>query len=381
MNISEKLMELLEICIEKKVSDLHISVNTEPLGRIHGALTPLTDLVWNEEQMQALINACLDENEKNEFNTKFSLDTACSVGKTRFRINIYRERGYSAWAIRRLEDKICTVEELDLPAEMLDFAKMKDGLVLFTGPTGSGKSTSLATLLNFINENRSCHILTIEDPIEYLHVNKKSLVHQREIGTDVTTFANSLREALREDPDVILVGEMRDLDTIRAALTAAETGHLVFSTLHCADTVGALDRILSMYPAEEQEAIRRQLAMTLKGVIAQRLLPRRAVKGRVAAVEILKINNAVANLVRTAQFNQIYNILETSSGKGMKGFDTALAKLVYDGLLEESKALTVVRNKALFFDKLALLQTPPEQSGTEEVKTTASGFFNKMRPS
>ena len=142
--------------------------------------------------------------------------------------------------------------ELMLPEQLLDFAKMKDGLVLFTGPTGSGKSTSLATLLNYINENRSCHILTIEDPIEYLHVNKKSLVHQREIGTDVTTFANSLREALREDPDVILVGEMRDLDTIRAALTAAETGHLVFSTLHCADTVGALDRILAMYPAEEQ---------------------------------------------------------------------------------------------------------------------------------
>ena len=328
MIVHEEIHGLLELCIDLKISDLHLSVNATPLGRIHGKLKAVTNDVWSEEKMNKLVQACLDEREMEDFKKNFSIDTACSLGTTRFRINIYRERGYSAWAIRRLEDKLRSVEELELPEELLELANLKDGLVLFTGPTGSGKSTSLATLLNYINETRSCHILTIEDPIEYIHYNKKSLVHQRELGSDVTSFSNSLREALREDPDVILVGEMRDLETIRAALTAAETGHLVFSTLHCSDTVGALDRILAMYPAEEQESIGRQLGMTLKGVVAQRLLPRKDVRGRVAAVEILKINNAVANLIRTGQFNQIYSVLETATAQGMRGFDLSLAQLV-----------------------------------------------------
>jgi twitching motility protein PilT len=370
-----ELHELLQKCIDLKASDLHLSVNTSPLGRIHGKLTPFNDEVWTEERMGKLIQNCLTEEEEKTYHDNKSIDSACSIGKTRFRINIYRERGYSAWAIRRLEDQLMTVEQLDLPSQLLDFANMKDGLILFTGPTGSGKSTSLATLLNHINETRSCHILTIEDPIEYLHFNKKSLVHQRELGTDVTSFANSLREALREDPDVILVGEMRDLATIRAALTAAETGHLVFSTLHCSDTVGALDRILSMYPAEEQDSIRRQLGMTLKGVVAQRLLPRKSTKGRVAAVEILKINNAVANLIRTAQFNQIYSILETSSALGMQGFDSALAQLVNDNLLEESVALTVIRNEKFFYDKIEILKREEDNSKPQE----NTGFFKRMR--
>lgn len=377
MIITDELFVLLEKCIDLKASDLHLSVNTSPLGRIHGKLIAFDDQLWTEERMETLIEKSFTDEEKKDYHNNKSLDSACSIGQTRFRINIYRERGYSAWAIRRLEDKLCTVEQLDLPAQLLDLANLKDGLVLFTGPTGSGKSTSLATLLNFINENRSCHILTIEDPIEYLHVNKKSLVHQRELGTDVTTFANSLREALREDPDVILVGEMRDLDTIRAALTAAETGHLVFSTLHCADTVGALDRILSMYPAEEQDSIRRQLGMTLKAVVAQRLLPRKSNKGRVAAVEILKINNAVANLIRTAQFNQIYSILETSSAQGMQGFDSALAQLVIDGLLDEDVALSVIRNEKFFFSKIDILQGSNDHKDNE--KQESSGFFKRVR--
>lgn len=377
MIITDELSDLLQKCISLKASDLHLSVNTSPLGRIDGKLTAFDDELWTEERMETLIKKSFTDEEKKDYHNNKSLDSACSIGQTRFRINIYRERGYSAWAIRRLEDKLCTVEELDLPTQLLELANLKDGLVLFTGPTGSGKSTSLATLLNYVNENRSCHILTIEDPIEYLHVNKKSLVHQRELGTDVTTFANSLREALREDPDVILVGEMRDLDTIRASLTAAETGHLVFSTLHCADTVGALDRILSMYPAEEQDSIRRQLGMTLKAVVAQRLLPRKSNKGRVAAVEILKINNAVANLIRTAQFNQIYSILETSSAQGMQGFDSALAQLVIDGLLDEDVALSVIRNEKFFFSKVDILQGSNDHKNNK--KQESSGFLKRVR--
>ena len=354
MIVSPEIQQFLELSIQLEVSDLHLSVNTPPIGRIHGKLTELTEQIYSEEQMLTLVQNCLTSEEYESLQKDKSLDCAVTVKETRFRINIYYERGFIAWAIRRLEDKLKSLKDLDLPEQLLDLAKMKDGLVLFTGPTGSGKSTSLASLLNFINENRSAHILTIEDPIEYLHHNKKSLVHQREIGTDVTTFANSLREALREDPDVILVGEMRDLDTIRAALTAAETGHLVFSTLHCADTVGALDRILAMYPAEEQESIRRQLAMTLKGVVAQRLMPSSRGSRRYAAIEILKINNGVANLIRTAQFNQIFSILETSIQQGMQSIDKSLADLVYQKKVSEEVALTAVRNQDFFYQTMRL---------------------------
>ncbi|NQZ59599.1 MAG: PilT/PilU family type 4a pilus ATPase, partial [Lentisphaeraceae bacterium] len=262
MKQSATLQELLELSINMGISDLHLSVDSPPIGRIDGILTRYEQAPWSEEHMLKMLDDCLNDEEKQDLRRHKSLDCACSHSGARFRINIYMEKGYPAWAIRRLESKLKTVEELHLPLELLELTSLKDGLVLFTGPTGSGKSTSLATLINHINCNRSCHILTIEDPIEYLHSNKKSLVHQRELGSDVTSFSNSLREALREDPDVILVGEMRDLDTIRAALTAAETGHLVFSTLHCADTVGALDRILAMYPGEEQDSIRRQLGMS-----------------------------------------------------------------------------------------------------------------------
>ena len=352
MHIPETLHTLLKSCILKMVSDLHISVGTAPLGRVNGKLTALDDAIWTAEKMAELIQEALTVDEKITFDKQLSLDSACSLGETRFRINIYKERGHSAWAIRRLEDQIKTVQELNLPSQLIDFAELNDGLVLFTGPTGSGKSTSLATLLNHINIHRCEHILTIEDPIEYIHHNKKSLVHQREIGRDVTTFSNSLREALREDPDVILVGEMRDLDTIRAALTAAETGHLVFSTLHSADTVGALDRILAMYPAEEQDSVRRQVSMVLKGIVAQRLIPKAEGKGRCAAVEILKINSAVANLIRTEQFAQIYSVLETSQNVGMQSFDQALAQLVHQEEIDEETAKPLARSQQYFSSAL-----------------------------
>lgn len=362
MKITEKLEALLKLTIDKKASDLHLSVLSRPLARINGQLTPVEREEWTEEVMKSFTFDCLEGEEKRDLKLNKTIDISCSIKLTRFRINIYVERGYFAWAIRRLEDKLRSLEELRLPPQLLDFARLKDGLVLFTGPTGSGKSTSLATLINYINNSRSEHILTIENPIEYIHYNKQSLIHQRELGTDVTSFANSLREALREDPDVILVGEMRDLDTMRAALTAAETGHLVFSTLHSADTVGALDRMLAMYPADEQDSVRRQLSMVLKGVVAQRLMLDKTGSGRMAILEILKINSAVSNLIRTTQFAQIYSVLETSSQAGMQSFDQALARAVIEGHILEQDALPHVRNQSSFTAQLNFLNGKSPQS-------------------
>ena len=264
MQITDTLRKLLQLMIDQDYSDLHLSANARAYGRKSGNLVPIGTEDWSELQMEDLFRSIASENMQRVFAERFSVDGSCSLGPVRYRLNCYRERGYIAIAIRRLNSQLQSFQELGLPDTLLELADLKNGLVLFTGPTGSGKSTSLAALINHINENRPCHIITVEDPIEYLHYNKKALVHQRELGLDVSGFAASLREALREDPDVILVGEMRDLDTIRAAVTAAETGHLVFSTLHCGDTVGALDRILAMYPSDEQESIRRQLGMALQ---------------------------------------------------------------------------------------------------------------------
>jgi len=327
MIVSPDIHTILQLCIDHGLSDIHISANSPLISRHDGLLKPIEENdVWDEDRVRELVESCLGIDELKTLQKKLSLDVACSLGIVRFRINIFHERGYLAFAIRMLNATIPALADLDLPPSLADLTKFNSGLVLFTGPTGSGKSTTLASLVDLINQNRACHILTIEDPIEYLHTNKRSLIRQRELGTDVLGFAVSLREALREDPDVILVGEMRDLDTIRAAVTAAETGHLVFSTLHTNDSIGAMDRILSMYPPNEQEAVRRQLAMILKAVVAQTLLPRRD-GGRIAAVEILRVTSGVSNLIRTAQFQQINSALETGVSHGMQSFDMHLAKL------------------------------------------------------
>ena len=352
MIVSDLLKPLLELCESENLSDLHVSANTALMGRFDGRLKAIQeDSTWTEERMRNTVESCLEQGELKHLREKLSVDVACSLDATRFRINVFHERGYLAMAIRRLNTAIPELMDLDLPMGLADLAKFHHGLVLFTGPTGSGKSTSLAALVNLINKNRACHILTIEDPIEYLHQNKQSLVRQRELGTDVRGFAVSLREALREDPDVILVGEMRDLDTMRAAVTAAETGHLVFSTLHTSDSVGAMDRILSMYPPVEQEAVRRQLGMVLKAVVAQTLLPRLG-GGRVAAVEILRCTSAVSNLIRTAQFQQIYSALETGSSYGMQSFDLHLAMLVAQHLVREEVARERASNIDFFEQNL-----------------------------
>ena len=352
--VSEGLSRQLQLCLEKGCSDLHLSVNSPPVGRLHGLLVRLGEKVWNEADIDELIDGILKPDSVQQLReTGRSVDTACSAMGQRFRLNIFRERGSSALAIRRLEPRIPSPEELNLPPELTELTTFPHGLVLVTGPTGSGKSTTLATLLNIINHQRACHILTIEDPVEYLHSNHQGLVRQREVGTDAVSFSDALREAMREDPDVILVGEMRDLPTARAALTAAETGHLVFSTLHCGDSVGALDRILALFPASEEGFARRQLGQTLRAVLAQALMPRIDKPGRVPAVELLRCTPAVQNLIRTGQFPQLYTALETGRAHGMISYESSLAALVGMGRINRETARSHVRNERLFDQLIA----------------------------
>jgi twitching motility protein PilT len=364
MRLSASLERLLQLCIARGFSDLHVTVGEPLTGRDHGGLIAASEQKWSEENLATLLAETLTTAQAEQLRERFSLDAAVSVGAQRFRINIFGERGYHALAIRRLARQIPAPRDLNLPPEVIALTDFPHGLVLFTGPTGSGKSTSLAALLDHINQREALHIITIEDPIEYLHTSRRALVHQRELGTDVTGFAEALRESLREDPDVILVGEMRDLDTMRAALTAAETGHLVFSTLHCGDSVGALDRILAMFPATEQEAVRRQLGMTLRAVVAQTLLPRADQPGRVPAVEILRCTNAVQNLIRTAQFAQIYSALETGRSHDMRSMDYSLAELVHRRLLAPEIASGHIRNQRLYDDTRTLLAAPASNASS-----------------
>ena len=253
-----------------------------------------------------------------------------------------------AVAIRRIENEFRTLADWHLPASLGDLADLRDGLVIMTGPTGSGKTTTLATLIHEINLNRECHIVTVEDPVEYVHGNVRSLVHQRELYTDVPDFASAVRASLREDPDVILVGEMRDVETARAAVTAAETGHLVFSTLHTGDTVGAIDRLLGIFSGAERDAVAHQISLVLRAVVAQRLLPSAQGRTRVPAVEILKVTKAVAHLVRVGKFEQIYSAIETGRAQGMQSFEQSLAALVERGLVTEANAFSATRDPSLF---------------------------------
>ncbi len=259
-------------------------------------------------------------------------------------------------ALRRLDDEFRTLTQLNLPPQLGELGSFPYGLVLVTGPTGSGKSTTLATIIHQVNLTRQCHIITIEDPIEYVHKNIKSLVRQRELFCDVPTFASALRAALREDPDVILVGEMRDFETIQAAIIAAETGHLVFSTLHTGDCVGSISRMVSVFPSDEQVAVREQLSRTLRAVVSQRLIRRADGKGRVPAVEIMRVNPAVANLIRIGDQRQIYSVMQTGAEDGMLILDQALAYLTAGGLITHDEALNWSRDPNVFESRLKMAQ-------------------------
>lgn len=343
--LPKELEMLLRQCIEMEASDLHLTAEGIPTLRIHGRLSAIEGSALSADVLEAMARAIMNSKQLMVFEKEQSLDMACSLNKgERFRINVFRERGKVAMSIRRMEDTLHTIEDLNLPLQLEELAELKDGLVLVTGATGSGKTTTLAALIHRINLTRACHILAIEDPVEYIHTNCKSLIHQRELYSDVPSFAQAIRAALREDPDVILVGEMRDLETMRAAVTAAETGHLVFSTLHTGDAVGALNRIVGAFPSDEQEMMRQQLSMVLRAVAAQKLLPGRRGAERVPAVEILRVTQAVAHLIRTGKAQQLYTLMETGQAHGMQTLEQSLGRLVMDGLVSLEEARRAARD-------------------------------------
>jgi len=340
------LDRLLAVCAAEGATDLHLSADVVPRLRIDGVLRRFEGVSPLEaEGLEAMARGLMDDRQWSVFRDEQSLDLSrTGPDGSRFRIHAYLERGGVAFAIRRLEDAFRPLEEWSLPGELAQLASLRDGLVLVTGPTGSGKTTTLATLLHMINRDRACHIVTIEDPIEYLHESLAGFVHQRELYTNVPSFANAVRAAMREDPDVILVGEMRDVDTMRAAITAAETGHLVFSTLHTGDAVGSVERMIGVFPADEQRSIRQQVSLVLRQVVTQRLVPRRNDGGVVPVVEILKVTSAVSNLVRTARSEQIYSVMEGSGGIGMRTLEQELAELVSKGVVARSDARRVAHH-------------------------------------
>ncbi len=343
LNIDELLIKTLEL----GASDLHITTGLPPIVRIHGELKALDYPKLLPNDTRDLIYSILTQEQRDVFERNWEYDFSYSIpGKGRFRVNTYYQRGTVAAAFRSIPVKIPSIDELRLPSVVQEFAMKPRGFVIVTGPTGSGKSTTLAALINIINETRSCHIITIEDPIEFLHPHKRSVVNQREVGSDTHSFANALKYALRQDPDVILIGEMRDLETIQTALTAAETGHLVFATLHTVDAPQTIDRIIDVFPPHQQQQVRIQLSGCLQGIIAQQLLPTSDGKGRVVACEILVATAGIRNLIREGKTHQIYTAIQTGQKYGMQTLDMALADLVRRGWITYETALEKCQDPA-----------------------------------
>jgi twitching motility protein PilT len=324
------VQELLAHVLTMNASDLHVTAGTAPSLRIHGDLVPLDQYGRLEpDQLRRMIYAILTQQQRERLEQDLELDFSYSLpGKARFRVNVYFQRDAIGAAFRLIPFEIRTLDELGLPPQVIEFARMPRGLVLVTGPTGSGKSTTLAALLDVVNVERAVHIMTIEDPIEYLHHHKRAVVNQREVGADTLSFGAALKHVLRQDPDVILIGEMRDLETIQTAVTAAETGHLVFATLHTQDAPQTIDRVIDAFPAHQQQQIRVQLSTTLQAIMTQQLLPTTDGQGRVVAAEILVATPAIRNLVRDAKVHQIYSAMQAGGRFGMQTMDFALARLV-----------------------------------------------------
>src|SRR6059036_1027958 len=333
---------LLERMVARNASDLHVTVGTPPAMRVNGALERYQDVPdLSPEDTHQMLYRVLSTEQQKQLEINRQIDFAHSIpGLARFRVNVFFQRGTLGAAFRLIPADIKTLEELGIPSALHSLTEKPRGLVLITGPTGSGKSTTLAALIDEINRKRAEHILTIEDPIEFVHRHKRCVVNQREIGVDATDFANALRAALRQDPDVILLGEMRDLETIATALTAAETGHLVFATLHTQSAPGTIDRVIDAFPAAQQDQIRIQLAATLEGVVTQALLPTADGQGRVAALEILFPDDAVRNLIRQAKVEQVYSVMQTGTGRGMQTMEQSLADLTLRGVISIDIAMS-----------------------------------------
>lgn len=350
MNIEE----LLRLLYERNASDLHLTVGIPPTLRIYGRLVRTEFPKLTPEDTRALAYSLMSPEQRARFEQDREIDFSYGIPNVgRFRINIFYQRGSVGLAIRSIPYRIPKLEELGLPPVLAELTKKPKGLILVTGPTGSGKSTTLASMIDMINETRDCHIVTIEDPIEYVHTHKKGIVNQREVGSDTHSFVNALRAVLREDPDVILIGEMRDLETIQSAITAAETGHLVFATLHTNNAAQTVERIIDVFPPHQQEQIKLQLSNTIEAIISQRLLPRRREKtlsdgmlrGRVVAVEILIATPAVRNLIREGKVHMIPNVIQTGSQFGMVSLDQSLLTLYKNGEITLEDLLYNVTNR------------------------------------
>ncbi len=367
--LGARLKGLLRGCVQSQASDLHICSGQYPLLRLSGQLVPMPgeDRVQADE-MRTMTGELLHGGDTTPLQQAGSYDGAVTAEGTRFRYNIFRRGGELCVAIRRLEERFRTLAELGMPESLYSLCDLSDGLVVVAGPTGAGKSTTLAALLDRVNRTYPYHIITIEDPIEYIHPPAKCLVNQRQVGSDCASFNDALVASLRQDPDVILVGEIRELNTIKTAITAAETGHLVFTTVHAGDCAGVIERMVSVFPAGEQDGIRRQMALVLRAVIAQQLLLADGTqappgthgrKRRVALSEVLMINPAVANLISTAKTSQIYSAMEVGGNQGMQTFEQDIARLLVDGTISESTAFTYSRNPNVLRDRIQRFKSNP----------------------
>ena len=339
MTLQYSIRDLLTRAYEIKASDLHLTVGVPPVYRRNGKLEQFGDTILTAEMLNDMVYALIPEHKKMEYEKNgesdfnYSLDDLC-----RFRVNAFHQKNASALVLRLISSKIPTIESLEMPNILYQMMEKPQGLILVTGPTGSGKSTTLAAMLDYVNETKTKHIITLEDPIEYLHHHKKSIINQREVGSDTESFASGLRAALRQDPDIILVGEMRDLETISTAITAAETGHLVLGTLHTSSAPTSIDRIIDVFPPHQQGQIRVQLANVLQGIVSQRLFARKDKDGRIAATEILVTVPAVSNLIRSEKIHQIPSIMQTNRALGMHTLDASVQTLISSGKISLEEA-------------------------------------------
>ncbi|MHB2026660.1 MAG: type IV pilus twitching motility protein PilT [Elusimicrobiota bacterium] len=341
-----ELVEILKAAVERRASDIHLVIGRAPMMRLNGEMAEIPGFAkLSAEESKNLVYSMLYEDQRAKFEANWELDCSFSVqGFSRFRVNALVQKNGVEAVLRVISSQIPTPEELRLPQSVVSLSDADHGLVLVTGPTGSGKSTTLASLIELINQKFSSHILTIEDPIEFVYESKKSVVRQREVGQSTKSFQAALKSALREDPDVILVGEMRDLETISLALTAAETGHLCFGTLHTHDCPSTIDRIIDVFPPHQQAQIRVQLSTVLKGVVAQTLIPRKDGAGRIAAREVMMLTPAISNLIREGKSHMVYQAIETGAKQGMIPMDRALAELLQQGLIAPDEALVRAHN-------------------------------------
>lgn len=347
------IREMLITAKDAGASDLHITVGVPPKMRVNGHLITMDFPRMLPPDTEQLIPEIMDEKQRARFEERGELDISFAIPELgRYRVNAYKQRGSIAIALRLVGTEVPSPEVLGLPASVIELSQRKRGLVLVTGPTGSGKSTTLAAIIDKINNTRESHVITLEDPIEYLHRHKMSMVNQREIGLDTQSYANALRAALREDPDVILVGEMRDFETISVAITAAETGHLVLSTLHTIGAASTVDRIIDVFPPHQQQQIRVQFANVLEAVISQQLIPRADGLGRVAAFEVLHANHAVRNLIREGKSHQLMSVMQTNRKSGMIAMDEAIQQLYYDGKIEKNMAIQFAQDPDSMQNKL-----------------------------